>query len=111
MISNLHPAQSKTTPQVPGASSSQAVSPAFLPPPINRIEDTGLSPLWLQDLILKVMYFQGFLTGFRIAEVITLPYNGVVDRILEDLKKDKSIEVRGSQMGLGEGAYQYAMTG
>ena len=103
-MSNIPPAQSKPA-------SSQLTSAAFLPPPINRIEDTGLSSLWLQDLILKVMYFQGYLTGFRVAEEITLPYNGVVDRILEDLKKEKLIEVRGSQMGLGEGAYQYAITG
>jgi len=31
---------------------------AFIPPSISSVEDTGLSPLWLQDLILKVMYFQ-----------------------------------------------------
>ncbi len=84
---------------------------AFIPPPISRVEDTGLSPLWLQDLILKVLYFQGYLTGFRVAEEVALPYAGVTDKLLEELKKDKLVEVRGTQMGLGEGAYQYAITG
>ena len=75
------------------------------------IEDTGLSPLWLQDLVLKVMYFQGYLTGYKIAEEIALPFSGVVDQILESLKREKLMEVRSSQMGLGEGAYLYAITG
>ncbi len=95
---------------IPPSAPKAPVQGAFLLPPINRIEDTGLSPLWLQDLIVKVLYFQGYLTGFRISEEITLPYTGVVDRLLEDLKREKLIEVRGSQMGLGEGAYQYAIT-
>jgi len=83
----------------------------FLPPNINRIEDTGLSPLWLQDLALKILYFQGYMTGFRVAEEMALPFAGVIDQILEALKREKFVEVKSSQMGLGEGAYQYAITG
>jgi predicted ATPase with chaperone activity len=56
------------------------------------------------------MYFQGYLTGFKIAEEIALPFTGVVDQILEALKREKSVEVRSSQMGLGEGAYLFAIT-
>jgi predicted ATPase with chaperone activity len=105
-MSNISPPQTK-----PGTN-PLGQSAAFIPPPINRIEDTGLSALWLQDLVLKVLYFQGYMTGFRIAEEIALPYNGVSDRLLEDLKREKLIEVRGAaaQMGLGEGAYQYGIT-
>ena len=84
---------------------------AFLPPPISRVEDTGLSPLWLQDLALKILYFQGYLTGFKIAEEIALPFAGVMDNILETLKREKLVEVKSSKMGLGEGSYQYAITG
>jgi hypothetical protein len=40
-----------------------------------------------------------------------LPFAGTVDQILEGLKRDKLIEVRSSQMGLGESAYLYAITG
>lgn len=83
----------------------------FYPPAINRVEDTGLSPLWLQDLSLKILYFQGYLTGFKIAEAISLPFAGVMDQILETLKREKFVEVKSSQMGLGEGSYQYAITG
>ena len=45
----------------PGAPAAPA---GFIPPPITRVEDTGLSHLWLQDLVLKIMYFEGYLTGF-----------------------------------------------
>jgi len=83
----------------------------FYPPAINRIEDTGLSSLWLQDLALKILYFQGYLTGFKIAEEISLPFAGVMDQILEALKREKFVEVKSSQIGLGEGSYQYAITG
>jgi predicted ATPase with chaperone activity len=82
----------------------------FSPPQINNLEDTGLSPLWLQDLILKVLYFRGYLTGFKISEEIALPLAGVTDQLLTTLKQEKFIEVKSSQGGLGDGAYTYGIT-
>ena len=82
----------------------------FTPTAITRLEDTGLSPLWVQDLALKILYFQGYLSGFKMAEEIALPFAGVVDQVLETLKREKFIEVKSSQGGLGEGAYSYAIT-
>ena len=75
------------------------------------MEDTGLSPLWLQDLALKLLYSRGYLTGFKIAEEISLPFAGVTDQLLTSLKQEKLIEVKSSQGGLGEGAYTYGITG
>ena len=69
----------------------------FSPPPINSIEDTGLNALWLQDLTLKILYSQGFMSGFKIAESIALPFAGVADGILESLKREKLIEVKSMQ--------------
>ena len=90
---------------------SATQSPSFVPAAMTKLEDTGLSLLWLQDLALKIIYFQGYLSGFKVAEEISLPFVGIVDQILETLKREKLIEVKSSQMGLGEGAYQYAITG
>jgi len=81
-----------------------------MPPPVSRVEDTGLSQLWLQDLALKVLYFRGYLTGFQVAEAMALPFAGLVDQILEALKREKFVEVK-TQVGFGEGSYQYAITG
>lgn len=83
----------------------------FNPPPINTLEDTGLELLFLQDLALKIIYFQGYMTGYKIAEALCLPFSGMVDQILDALKREKFVEVKSSQMGLGEGAYLYAITG
>lgn len=83
----------------------------FYPPTLNSVEDTGLSALWLQDLALKILYFQGYMNGFKISEEIALPFAGITDQILQALKADKLIEVKSSQGGLGEGAYTYAITG
>jgi hypothetical protein len=98
---------------MPTASRSESSSQVglFVPPPMNKLEDTGLSLLWLQDLALKIFYFQGYLSGFKAAEELALPFSGVVDQILETLKREKLLEVKSSQMGLGEGSYQYAITG
>ncbi len=82
----------------------------FSPPQINSLEDTGLAALWLQDLVLKVLYFRGYLTGFKIAEEIALPLAGVTDQLLTTLKQEKFIEVKSSQGGLGEGAYTFGIT-
>jgi len=83
----------------------------FVPPQINSLEDTRLSVLWLQDLALKVLYSHGYMTGFRIAEEIALPFAGITDQLLTTLKGEKLIEVKSSQGGLGEGAYTYGITG
>jgi predicted ATPase with chaperone activity len=83
----------------------------FAPPQINSVDDTGLSALWLQDLALKVLYARGYITGFKIAEEMTLPFAGVTDQLLTSLKQEKLIEVKSSQGGLGEGAYTYGITG
>jgi predicted ATPase with chaperone activity len=82
----------------------------FFPPPVGRIEETGLPPIYLADLALKILYASGYLTGFRIAELLALPFTPIVEEILEFLKREKLVEVKGAG-GFGEGAYQYAITG
>ena len=104
MATNTTQSQSLSAP-------TQQSSSMFVPPPITKLDDTGLSTLWLQDLALKILYFQGYLTGFKIAEEIALPFAGVTDLILESLKREKLVEVKTSSVGLGEGSYQYAITG
>jgi len=99
-----------STPEAETATSQ--VAGGFHPQPITEIQDTGLSSLWLQDLALKILYFQGYLTGFKAAEEIALPFAGVMDLVLEALKKEKFVEIKSSQqLGLGEGSYLYAITG
>lgn len=108
MTSRLAPSasgarQSAPLPAVPA-------SDAFVPRPISKIDDTGLTLYYLAELAIKILYNSGNLTGFRIAEMMTLPFPGIVDQVLEYLKKEKLVEVKSSG-GFGEGAYVYAITG
>jgi predicted ATPase with chaperone activity len=83
----------------------------FIPPPINKLEDIGLSQYYLVDLALKILYNSGTLTGFQLAEKLALPFTGIVDlAVLEYLKKEKLVEVRSSSGGFSEGAYVYVIT-
>ena len=82
----------------------------FIPPQIQTLEDTGLPRLWLQNLAIKIFYFQGFLTGIQLSDQMALPFNGVIDKIVDGLKREKMIEVKSSQIGLGESSYLYAIT-
>lgn len=100
----------RVQPSIPEAEFHHTGTKPFGPPPITQISDTGLSKLWLQDLALKIFYYQGYLTGYEIAEKISLPYTAIVDKIVDSLKREKFIEVKASTMGLGEGSYQYGIT-
>ncbi|MBN2046922.1 MAG: AAA family ATPase [Anaerolineaceae bacterium] len=90
---------------------SNGKSVSFQPNAVNSIEETGLSPVWLQDLILKVMYYGGAMRGSLIADDICLPFVGVVERLLEMLKREKLVEVRSATgSGFGQGNYVFDLT-
>ena len=97
-------------PVAPPAPPINIGSEKFNPPPVSTVADTGLPAIYLADLALKILYSGGYLTGFRIAELVALPFAGLVEEILEFLKREKLVEVKGAG-GFGEGAYQYAITG
>src|ERR671928_1749092 len=69
-----------------GAASAQQGT-SWNPPPLTRLEDTGLNPLNVADLVLKVLYLGGVLAGHDISEIVKLPFTGVVDTILDFLKR------------------------
>jgi predicted ATPase with chaperone activity len=92
----------------PGVSSGQQKD-GWSPPPLTRLEDTGLNALNVADLVLKVLYLGGVLAGYEIAEIVKLPYTGVLETVIDFLKREKYIEVRGSG-GIGESSYQYIIS-
>jgi predicted ATPase with chaperone activity len=82
---------------------------AFVPRTPTSIKETELGLGFLSDLALKIMYFEGSLTGYELADRMKLPYPGVVDQALEFLKREKLVEVKGAG-GFAEAAYQYAIS-
>ena len=81
----------------------------YTPAEPKSIEETELDMGFLSDLILKVLYFQGYRTGTDISEVIKLPFQGVIDDVVTFLKREQMIEIKGGT-GLGRASYQYAIT-
>ena len=84
-------------------------APAFHPKPVTSLEDTGLSAGFLSDLALRMIYFAGSITGHEIARRMALPYVNVLDRILDGLKRQLYVEVRGGN-AVSTASYDYALT-
>jgi hypothetical protein len=93
----------------PARKSVQQQVRGFEPPAPKSIEETGLNLGFLTDLALKTMYFEGYISGYEVADVMKLPFVGVVEHVLEFLKREQFCEIRGSG-GFGESAYQYMIT-
>ena len=70
--------------------------PMYVPPMPKSLKDTGLSPTFLTELAIKTLYVESSLSGYELAERLRLPYSGVVDQILEVMKRDQLCEVKGT---------------
>ena len=79
------------------------------PPQIKSFEDTGLSHGFLQDLVLKLLYFRGQMAGNEISEAVCLPFQSVVGKVMEFLRREQYVEVIGSG-GLTAATFQYSIT-
>jgi len=91
-------------------SSANVESSGFEVPVVRSIEETGLSLGFLADLVLKFLYYRGSgVSGFDITEVIRLPFTGVLEPVMEFLKREQFCEVRG-RGGIGESSYQYSIS-
>jgi predicted ATPase with chaperone activity len=80
----------------------------LLPEPTS-IAETGIPINVISDLIMKAIYQYTIISAQKISDIIKLPYFGVVERAILELRKAELIDVGGSE-GLGEMAYQYELT-
>src|SRR5918911_335481 len=81
----------------------------FAPFKPTSVDETSVDAGFIADLTLKVLYFNGVITGGSVASIMCLPYNNVVDRVLESLKGQSLVEIRGGTGPLALG-YRYALT-
>jgi predicted ATPase with chaperone activity len=95
------------------ATGAQPATPAnelpVLPPEPTSIAETGLGMGFLTDLVLKIVYFYGNITGQQLAEETRLPYLGVLDKVLEFLKLEEYVDIIGAQGGFSERSFQYVI--
>lgn len=80
----------------------------MIPEPASIVE-TAIPINLISDLIMKAIYQYTIYSAQRIADLIKLPYFGVVEKALVELRKAELVDVGGSE-GLGEMAYQYVLT-
>jgi hypothetical protein len=80
--------------------------PSPLEPP-TTIEETGLHPDTLAQLLLKTLV-AGEASGTGLAEKLRLPYS-VLDALVQHARVEKLLEVRGAG-GTGAAGYRYALT-
>ena len=79
-----------------------------LPPEPQSIEQTGLYVGFLADLALKTLYLRGQMTLAEIASALGLPIGNVTEKVMEFLKGERLVEIRGGS-GLSSASYQFVI--
>ena len=79
-----------------------------LPPEPQSIEQTGLLMGLLSDLALKTLYLRGQMTLGEIATTLGLPITNVTDKVMDFLKGERLVEIRGGS-GLSAATYQFVI--
>lgn len=80
-----------------------------IPPEPTSLSETGLGMGFINDLVLKIVYFNGSITGQQIEDETKLPFLGVIDKALEFLKLEEYVDITGAQGGFNERAFQYVI--
>ena len=73
------------------------------------IEDTRVPQEFLASLALKILYFNGTMKGWQVAQDMRLHFSGVVEPILQMLKRHHLLQVVGGS-NLNRASYQYSIT-
>jgi hypothetical protein len=89
------------------ATSEREESSILLPQP-RSVEDTGIDFAQLTDLTIKTIRYGGRLSGADLSNQLCIPFS-IVEVILSFLKREKLIEVVGSQ-GIIEQNYEQVLT-
>lgn len=77
----------------------QEESERVMPPVPESLEDLGIPPVIIEQLILKYLYFRGELLGREIAGLLGLTFS-LIDELLETFKRQHFVGVKKS-LGMG----------
>jgi hypothetical protein len=64
---------------------------------------------FLADLVLKLIYYKSDMSSLEIGQALALPFTGVLEPVLEFIKREELVEITGSK-GFGERGYQWMIT-
>jgi predicted ATPase with chaperone activity len=82
--------------------------PEVVPPVPESIEHIGVSPVIIEQLILKTLYYKGEVIGRELAADLGVKFS-VIEELLEVQKRNNLIGVR-SSLGMGNISSRFALT-
>lgn len=85
------------------------VPQGFVPRAPETIEAAGLSRAFVEDHVLRLIYAKPQSSGSQIAAACGMSLGAGISSILDSLRQDHLLEIRG-QRGIGEGGYAYVLT-
>lgn len=80
----------------------------FTPAVPQTLEQTGLNPSVIEQLLLKIIHFRGEVIGRDLAGTLGLKYS-LIDPIVEHLKRQRMVEFKGS-LGYGNVSAAFALS-
>jgi hypothetical protein len=86
----------------------ESVAPLPVPPVPERIEETGIAPAIIEQLILKYLYFRGEVVGREIASLLGFKFS-LIDETMETMKRQHFVAVKKS-LGMGNISGVFALT-
>ena len=89
------------------AAQPQSPAPVFWPDPPRTIAESGLQVAFVEDHLIRLLYFGLQMTGAELAEAAGLPY-AAIQPLVRGLDRDHVIEVVG-QTAPAEQNYRYAL--
>ncbi|MCP3100493.1 ATPase [Myxococcus sp. K15C18031901] len=82
----------------------------FWPAQPRALDETGLTATFVEELVLKALFFAGEMRGMDLASRLQLP-TSVVDDIIEGLRRQKYVDIRGGgASGVGKSTMIYQLT-
>jgi hypothetical protein len=80
----------------------------YIPAVPVSLREVGVNRDLIIQLLVKVLYFSGEITGAYLANRLRLPYT-IVDEFIEFVKNERLCEIKGMS-GIGRPAYRYSIT-
>jgi len=102
--------QGESAGELPMVRPTKNTPPSFVPPTPKTCEETGLPMVFLEELVLKSLFFRGEMRGVELVQHLQLPPS-IVNEVVESLRREKYVELYGStNVSIGKSGMQYRLT-
>ncbi|WP_201756661.1 ATPase [Corallococcus silvisoli] len=93
-----------------GEASDAPATNRFWPTQPRTLQEAGLNTTFVEELVLKAIFFAGEMRGMDVATRLQLP-TALVDEVIEGLRRQKYIDIRGGgASGVGRSTMIYQLT-